>query len=135
MPHVSRVKLDHKVERDLLKTLEFVLTRLTKEEEMNGFMLSLMTPTERLMFSKRLAIIIMLKEGLPDSHISAILHVTRGTVARMQLFLETSRSGGYEHALRKLQNEKIVKELKEALINLAGYAARAAGGRVKPSII
>ncbi len=128
MPHVSRVKLDQRIEKDLIKTLEFVLTRLTREEEMNGFLLSLMTPTERLMLAKRLAMIILLKENLSDSHISATLKVTRGTVSRMQLFLE-ARGKGYEFALKKLQNEKVVQELKGALINLAGYAVRAAGGR------
>lgn len=129
MPHVSRIKLDQKVEEDLIRTLEFVLTKLTKEEEMNGFLLSLLTPTERLMLAKRLAMTILLKENLPDSHISAALKVTRPTVSRMQLFLE-SRGEGFEYALQKLQNEKIVQEFKGALKSLASYAVKAAGGRL-----
>ena len=129
MPHVSRFKLDHKVEKDLIKTLEFVLAKLTKEEEMSEFLLALMTPTERLMLAKRLAMIIMLKENLPDSHISATLNVTRGTVSRMQLFLE-ARGKGYDNALQKLQNERIIKELKGVLVKLASYTVRSAGGRI-----
>ena len=129
MPHVSRIKLEQKVEKDLIKTLEFVLTKLTKEEEMNGFLLSLMTPTERLMIAKRLAMTVLLKEKMPDSHISATLNVTRGTVSRMQLFLE-ARGQGYDYALRKLQNEKIMQEFKGVLIKLAAYTVRAAGGRI-----
>lgn len=129
MPHVSKVKLDQKIEKDLIKTLEFVLTKLTKEEEMNRFLLSLLTPTERLMLAKRLAMTVLLKENLPDSHISATLKVTRATITKMQLFLE-ARGQGYDYALKKLENEEIIREFKGILIKLARYAVRAAGGRI-----
>lgn len=133
MPHISRIKLNKKLEQELIETLELVLIKLTRAEEMKGFLLSLLTPTERLMLAKRLAIIILLKEKLPESHIADALHVTRGTVARMQLFLE-ARGQGYEVAMHVLQNEKLMQDLKEVLIKLAGYTIRAAGGRVKPGI-
>jgi uncharacterized protein YerC len=134
MPHVSRNKLTKTVENQLTTTLELVLARIAKEEEMKDFLLSLLTPTERIMLAKRLAIIILLKEGLPESHIADALHVTRITVSRMQLFLE-ARGKGYEIALQVLQNEKVMQDIKTLLLKLAGYAVRAAGGRVKPSII
>ena len=133
MPHVSQRQLDKKVEKELLKTLDLVLTKLTKEEEMQSFLLSLTTPTEKLMLAKRLAMIILLKEGYSQSQIAAMLHVTRGTVFKMQLFME-ARGQGYDLALQKIQNEKAMQELKGALVKLAGYTIRAAGGRVKPSI-
>jgi uncharacterized protein YerC len=133
MPHVSRNKLDKKVEDNLTKTLELVLTRLTKEEEVKGFLLSLLSPTERLMLAKRLAVAILLKEGLTDSRISITLNVTRDTVSRMRLFLE-ARGEGYDFALKKLQDEKLMQDLKKLLLNLAAYTTRAAGGRVKPGI-
>ncbi|GIW61998.1 MAG: hypothetical protein KatS3mg089_0850 [Patescibacteria group bacterium] len=101
---------------------------------MKDFLLSLLTPTERIMLAKRLAIIILLKEGLPEWRIADALHMTRITVSRMQLFLE-ARGKGYEIALQVLQNEKVMQDIKTLLLKLAGYAVRAAGGRVKPSII
>lgn len=134
MPHVSRNKLTKTVESQLTTTLELVLARIAREEEMKSFLLSLLTPTERIMLAKRLAIIILLKEGLPESQIADALHVTRITVSRMQLFLE-ARGRGYEIALQILQNEKVMQDIKTLLLKLAGYAVRAAGGRVKPSII
>lgn len=134
MPHVSKNKLNKNVEANLVYTLELVLAKLTKEEEIKGFLLSLLTPTERLMLAKRLTMIILLKEGLPDSHIAATLHVTRGTVSRMQLFLE-ARGQGYEFALKKLSDEKTMQDLKKILLKLTAYTIRAAGGYVKPSII
>lgn len=133
MPHVSRRKLKKNIEENLTATLELVLARLTKEEEIKGFLLSLLSPTERLMIAKRLAVAVLLKEGLPDTHISSTLYVTRDTVSRMRLFLE-ARGQGYDFALQKLQDEKLMRDLKKVLLNLAAYTARAAGGRVKPNI-
>lgn len=129
MPHVSKIKLDSKVEKNLIKTLEFVLTKLTKEEEMNGFLLSLLTPTERLMLAKRLAMTILLKEKLPDVRIASALNVTRATISKMELFLET-RGRGFDYALSKLQKEKVMQEFREVLKSLASYAVKAAGGRI-----
>ncbi len=133
MPHLSRNKLNKRMEEELIRTLELVFVKLTKTEDIKEFLLALLTPTERLMLAKRLAMIVLLKENLPESRIAEILHITRGTVARMQLFFE-ARGQGYEIALRVLENEKLMKEIKEVLFKLAGYSVRAAGGRVKPNI-
>ena len=133
MPHISRNRLDKQAETHLTNTLDLVLTNLTKREEMKGFLLSFLTPTERLMLAKRLAIFILIREGLSESDIAQTLHVTRVTVSRMQLFLE-ARGQGYEFAMKVLDNEKTIVQTKEILLKLAGYAVRAAGGRVKPGI-
>lgn len=130
MPHLSRFKLSKKAEEELIKNLELVLTKLSKEEEMKGFLLSLLTSTERLMLAKRLAMAVLIKEGVPESHIADTLHVTRETVSRMQLFLE-ARGKGYESAFRKLKNDKLLKEFKLFLIDLARYVALASHTKVK----
>ncbi len=133
MPHVSKVKLDKKLENELLKMLEVVLGRLSKNE-MNSFLVSLLSSTERLMLAKRLAVIILLKQGLSENSISLKLGVTRETVARLHLVAEL-RGQGYDLALEKLKDEKVMKEFKNFLIKLAQYSVRAAGGRVKPTIL
>lgn len=134
MPHVSRVRLDKKAERNLTKNLSLILAKIKKEDEMNSFLISLLTPTERLMLAKRIAIIVLLKEGVPESHIASALHVTRVTVSRLQFFWE-ARGEGYGIALKVLENEKLMKEFKDVLLKLVAYSIRAAGGYVKPTII
>jgi uncharacterized protein YerC len=129
MPQVSRIKLDKKAEDQLVKTLELVLAKLSREEEMKDFLLSLLTPTERIMLAKRLAMTILINEGLSDSNISSSLNLTRATISKMRLFLEV-RGEGFKHALRKLENEKAMQELKGVLAGLTRYAVRAAGGRI-----
>lgn len=127
MPHVSRNKLDLKAEQKLIQILDLVLTKIQREEQINEFLVALLTPTERIMLAKRLAIIILLKEGLPESQIAETLHVTRVTVSRLQFFLE-SRGTGYRIALEVLKNEKVMDEAKILLLKLATYAAKAGRG-------
>ena len=129
VPHISRNSLSPRAEQELIHTLEIVLTKITRQEDMTGFLLALLTPTERLMLAKRLAMIILMKEGLPDSSIAEVLHVTRGTVAKMQLFLE-ARGQGYEVAIQVLENEKLMTDIKNLLIKLTKYSIRASGGHI-----
>lgn len=133
MPHVSKNKLNPHVEKDLTDTLELILSKLSNKDLIKGFLISLLTPTERIMLAKRLAVIILLKENTPHSQIAQTLHVTRITVSRMELFLE-ARGQGYEKVLEILKNERTLNELKIMLVKLVGYSIRAAGGRVKPGI-
>ena len=134
MPHVSRIKLNKQVEDKLIDSLETVLTKASKKDEMNKFLFSLMTHTEKLMLAKRLAVVILLKEGLSQSEISRALNITRVTVNKMELLFETRREG-YTIALRILMEEKLLADFKEVLVKLAKYSIRATGGYVKPTII
>lgn len=128
MTHVSRHKLSKQTEQKLLKTLYIVLAKISKLEEMETFLGAFFSETERLMFAKRLGVVTLLNEGLPDSQIAEALHVTRITVAKMRYFLE-ARGQGYKIALMKIAREKNLQLLKQLLLKLARYSIRAAGGR------
>ncbi len=86
------------------------------------------------MLAKRLAVVVLLKEGLTQSEISRALNLTRVTVNKMELLLET-RKEGYNIALRILAEEKLLAEFKDILVKLTKYSIRAAGGYVKPTIV
>lgn len=130
MPHVSRIRLSKRAEKELLHTLDVILTKIVKEEDIDTFLMSLLTPTERLMIAKRLAITILLKEGISDTQIAETLHVTRVTVSRLRYFYE-SRGVGYEIVFKILSNEKIAVEIRNTLLGLVGYSIRAVGERIK----
>ena len=134
MPQVSRVKLNKKTENKLTETLTLILSKVSRDSDMNVFLAALLTPTEKLMLAKRIAIVVLLKENLSDTQISSVLNVTRITVAKMRYFLE-ARGQGYDVAIRVLENQKLIDELKSVLVKLAGYSFRSAGGRVKPGIV
>jgi|SRR3989344_1749655 len=134
MPHVSRNKLSKTLENRLITTFNTIIAKTIKEDDTDKLLKALLTPTEQIMLAKRIAIIVLLKEGLPDSQIAQNLHVTRMTVSRLRYYFE-ARGEGFEIALKVLRHEKVMKEFTTELLKIAGYAARAAGGRVKPTII
>ena len=135
MPHVSKRKLNKIDEKELIQSLNLVMAKISGSSEMETFLESLLTKTEQIMLAKRLAIVILLKEEIPQANIANALKVTQATVSRMQLFLEARGNVGYDIALGKLENEKILKDFKILLVKIAGYSIRAAGGYVKPEII
>lgn len=135
MPQVSRHKLSKKTEEELVKNLNLVLAAISKHEEMLIFLTALLTNTERLMLAKRLAIIVLIADGVSDSQIANMLHVTRMTVSKMRYFLESRGQEGYKIALSKIASDKRFQEFKKFLLALARYSIRAAGGYVKPGIL
>ena len=135
MPHVSKNKLTKIEEKKLIQSLNMVMAKISSVSEMDSFLGSILTKTEQVMLAKRLAIVILLKEGISQTSICNTLNVTQATVSRMQLFLEARGEGGYSIALKKIESEKVLKEFKTLLIKIAGYSIRAAGGYVKPEIL
>jgi uncharacterized protein YerC len=133
MPRVSKYVLDKKVVNQLYDSLDLVISKLDKKEVTGAFLQSFLTPTERIMLAKRLAVIILLKEKVPQSQIATTLNMSRITVSRMELFLE-ARGEGLNVILDILKKEQLIKDVKHALLQLAKYTTRAAGGRVKPTI-
>jgi uncharacterized protein YerC len=129
MTHVSRYKLPKRTEEKLIRNLNLVLSKISKHEEMTSFLGAFLTETEKLMLAKRLAIAVLIEEGLPESRIAESLHVTRITVAKMRYFLE-SRGQGYKIALQKISREKDLQMFKSLLLEIASYSVRAAGGRI-----
>lgn len=128
MSHISRRTLDSKTRRKILDALELVLGKCNKTEA-NSFLFSLLSDTERLMLAKRLAIALLLKEGIDHSSIADALSVTRETVYRIELsFLK--RSSGFELAFQKIDQDEKLSEAKKFLIAIASYSIKASGGRV-----
>lgn len=135
MPQVSKHKLSNKAEKQLIECLNLVFSTISKQDEMIRFLNAFLTNTEKLMLAKRLAIVVLLSENLPDSQIATSLHVTRITVAKMRYYYEARGKEGYDIALKKIATDKTLKEVKKLLVSLARYAVRAAGGYVKPNIL
>lgn len=122
MPHVSFRKLPEKTEKELIENLKAVFRKINKEEEISSLFHSLLSSTEQLMLAKRLAVIVLLQEGVAEPKIANALNVTRITVEKMRLFMET-KGEGFNIALKKLEEEKRLQSFKKELLDLAGYAA------------
>lgn len=133
MAHVSKYKLTRKAEEQLIDNLIAVFTHVKNPQLMTAFLMALLTSTERLMLGKRLAIIILLEEGLPESEIADKLHTTRITVAKTKYYYY-SEGQGFKVAITALKELQRLDAFKKMLISLARYSVRAAGGRVTSKI-
>lgn len=135
MPQVSKYKLSKENEKELIDSLNLVLASIKEKDSMITFVDAFLTDTEKLMLAKRLAIMVLIAENIPDSQISSVLHVTRITVAKMRYFYEARGKEGYDIALKKIASDLRLKSFKKFLMSLTRYSVRAADGYVKPTIL
>lgn len=129
MPHVSRRKLDPRVEKELYTLLDYTLGHL-KPDEAQKLLEALLSQTEKLMLGKRIAAILLLDDGLPQAHIAETIKLTPETISKLSLLLETPRGQGFKVVIDKARNLQRTRLFKKILLDVLSKAIRAAGGRV-----
>lgn len=103
MPHISSKKLDKFFVEKLFKKFITVLGRAQNKNSLSLVMKELLTNTEKIMLAKRLSIVLMLANNLPQNKIVDILGVSPSTVAKLSLYLEI---GKYDTILMISKKEK-----------------------------
>ena len=104
MTHISSKKLDSKFLEKLFGELIVILGQAHSKDSLSKIAEELFTPTEKIMFAKRLAIILMLASSTPQHKITETLKVSPTTVAKMSFRIEV---GKYESVLRISRKNKI----------------------------
>jgi len=93
MPQVSKRALSPKVWAQIFNLLTETLTRLDNKDRLNNFAEYFFTPTEKQMFSKRLAIAVLLGKHNDYRAISSSLKVSYDTIARVNFQMNSEKSG------------------------------------------
>src|SRR3990167_11135825 len=114
MPHISKNKLDNKTFLKINEQLFKAVKYLRREEEAAQFLSDLFTKTERLMFAKRLAIVVMLEAGYPFRVISEALKVSESTISAMRDRFDRG-GNGYRLVFAKFKREEFWQEFFKAL--------------------
>ncbi len=114
MPHVSRRRVKRKVFVKLNEGLIDTLADLHSRAEFSRLTKDLLTPTERIMLSKRIAIILMLKRGYSFRTIVKTLQVTQQTVVRFWKMLKHGKFS-YLKPNKKNSGEKNFLEVLEKI--------------------
>ncbi|OGI59525.1 hypothetical protein A2814_03280 [Candidatus Nomurabacteria bacterium RIFCSPHIGHO2_01_FULL_38_19] len=104
MPHVSRKKLSSKLSGKLLNKLLAVLGRAQNKKYLSMVINELFTYTEKIMLAKRLAIILMLANNIPQHRVVKILKVSPSTVAKASVRIGI---GKYKNILEVSKKEKM----------------------------
>ena len=100
MPRVSERPLAPKFEKQILRALKSAIRSLTKEEDIQSFVYDFLTPQERAMLTKRLAVGVLLFENTHYRKICEVLKVTPATVQKIKLAL--GRTPRYQKFFEKL---------------------------------
>lgn len=101
---VSNKSLKPATEELVLDQLYSLLADLKRPQDIQSFLSSLMTPTERLVFAKRLQIAWLLKQGLSYEDISKTLNVSSATISSVA---ESKNTQGMSLAYKRLHLDKV----------------------------
>lgn len=130
MTRLSRYPIKSSVREQIEKSLTWLLTHLTKEEELVKFLDDFLTETEKLLFAKRLAVAMMLEKGYSFYTIRDTLKVSTSTILKISQWLRKSGEG-YKVAIKKLSEKekldefwKIVKEAAGEFVEMVGKGKR-----------
>jgi len=118
MAQVSRFPLDKDVEEEITKEFWWIIANLQDEKEVKTFLGDLLTKTERVMISKRLAIALLLVQGYTYAQIREVLKVSPATVNQIHRWLERGGEGykiAVERLLKKEKMEKFFEKLNRFL--------------------
>ena len=93
MTQVSKYMLKPEVWEKIFELFINVLLKIKDKKRLNNFVDNFFSPTERIMFSKRLAIAVLLAKGNDYRSISNTLRVTDGTISKVNLMLKSDTQG------------------------------------------
>ena len=111
MPPVSRRIISPKITKNIYDLLVRSFSKANGKGEILPFISDLLTPTEQIMVSKRLAIAFLLqRKDCSYKQVASVLKVSTATVGRVNLILNT-KGAGYRNVLSKILRDENLKLL------------------------
>lgn len=119
MTRISHRPVSKKVMEKILLLLFETLGNKFDKEEFSEITYELLSPTEKIMIAKRVAIIFLLMKQIDYYNISDVLKVSPSTIAKFHLIM--TRGKGIVKALQSMvRNEKIANFLEELWLEFRG---------------
>lgn len=122
MTKVSRRFLDKELENTIFEVFLKTIVDIKTITEAENFIEDLLSPTEKIMLVKRLAIAVLLTKGKTYEYIDQTLKVSRATIMNVSLWLKHGK-GGYrrvvESILKAQSKEALIDNIEEILIRLS----------------
>lgn len=107
MTQISRYPVTTTVNKQILQLFRNAISSLKQSDEIDDFLEDFLSPVEKIMLAKRLAIAVMLAKGYDYQSIKAILHVTPSTIASVSIRLKYAGKGYKKTEEKILQEGKI----------------------------
>lgn len=122
MSRLSRRLLDKELEGRIFEVFLKTIVDIKTTAEAKNFIEDILSPTERIMLIKRLAIAVLLTKGKTYEYIDHTLKVSRATIMNVSLWLKHGKNG-YRKAIEKIiesQNkEALLDKIEEILLRLS----------------
>lgn len=106
MTQVSRRPMPKALEEQMHTLFRRALIHLKSESDAADFLEDILTPTERIMLGKRLAIAILLTKGYDHRTIHTMMRVSVTTVSSVHFWLKF-RGKGYKNVIEKLLRDEL----------------------------
>ena len=117
MTRISRFPVKNNVLEKLFDLLFEAVGKQTSQDDFSQVIYDLLSPTERIMVAKRVAIIFLLMKKINYFNISDVLKVSPNTIAKFQLIKQDSK--GIVKSLKKIvRNEKIVSFFEKLFLEI-----------------
>lgn len=117
MTMVSRRILHKELEQYMFELFIKTIAHLKSAEEITNFIEDFLSPTEKIMLSKRLAIAVLLTKGYTYDAIDNILKVSRPTINKVAFWLKHGKSG-YRNVVEKILRDQKREELWDTIEEL-----------------
>ena len=117
MPQVSKRPLSKNIQQNLYSIFWQTLADLKNSADVKEFLTDLLTPTEKVMLAKRLAIALMLIKGYDYASIRSTLKVSPQTIGSVSLWLKYSGSG-YRKSIERIMKKQKIADLIKNVENL-----------------
>jgi len=105
MAQVSRLPLPKALEEQMHTLFRRALADLRTEQDIADFLDDLLSPTEKVMLGKRLAIAVLLEQGYDQRTVHRILKVSLATVNSVNYWLK-NKGKGYRKVIGRIKKEQ-----------------------------
>lgn len=128
MAQVSKYPISKEIYDRIFEIFLYTLINIRDKREAEEFTSSLLSPVERIMLAKRLAIAFLLEKGYEYREIQKIIRVSLPTIASVS-FVKQYGGEGYKKVVRKIiKEEKINDLLEKSVLKVLDFPAKATKG-------
>ncbi len=105
MSQVSRRPIKEDLLERMFEIMEKSLVKLKDQKEVTVFLQDFLSPTEKIMLAKRLAMALLLSRGWDHQAICQYLKVSTSTITSIKNKLR-SKSSGYHRVIHQIESDK-----------------------------
>lgn len=130
MTQISKYRISESVNKQISDFLFQTIANLTTKTQVSEFLNDFLTTTEKIMFSKRLAIGYLIAKGYEQRQISRILKVSTTTVGTFSSIYKnnTSYKKMVDQIVNKSKNKELLLSLAEEFADMGAIGGAKSAG-------